>query len=144
MKNLRKDKGGFTLVELMIVVVILGILVAIAVPIFSAVTSNAKKKTCRNNIDTIEKAGTQYLINRSDENIFGIFTANAGGGTTTTSATISSKTESESKLSAEFLSFFDGGELPLCEGETYTISINAANDNRSISVVCSEHGARVD
>ncbi len=41
-----KSKKGFTLVELMIVVVIMAILVAVAVPIYSAVTSNAKKKTC--------------------------------------------------------------------------------------------------
>ncbi len=41
-----KSKRGFTLVELMIVVVIMAILVAVAVPIYSAVTANAKKKTC--------------------------------------------------------------------------------------------------
>lgn len=41
-----KSKKGFTLVELMIVVVIMAILVAVAVPIYSAVTANAKKKTC--------------------------------------------------------------------------------------------------
>ena len=44
-----KSKKGFTLVELMIVVVIMAILVAVAVPIYSAVTSNAKKKTCQGN-----------------------------------------------------------------------------------------------
>ena len=41
-----KSKKGFTLVELMIVVVIMAILVAVAVPIYSAVTKNARKKTC--------------------------------------------------------------------------------------------------
>ena len=39
-----KTKRGFTLVELMIVVVIMAILVAVAVPIYFAVTSNAKKE----------------------------------------------------------------------------------------------------
>ena len=44
-----KSKKGFTLVDLMIVVVIMAILVAVAVPIYSAVTANAKKKTCIGN-----------------------------------------------------------------------------------------------
>jgi prepilin-type N-terminal cleavage/methylation domain-containing protein len=44
-----KSKKGFTLVELMIVVVIMAILVAVAVPIYSAVTKNARIKTCRAN-----------------------------------------------------------------------------------------------
>ncbi len=44
-----KSKKGFTLVELMIVVVIMAILVAVAVPIYNAVTENARKKTCASN-----------------------------------------------------------------------------------------------
>ena len=44
-----KSKKGFTLVELMIVVVIMAILVAVAVPIYTAVTKKAKIKTCSAN-----------------------------------------------------------------------------------------------
>ena len=48
-----KSKKGFTLVELMIVVVIMAILVAVAVPIYNAVTENARKKTCAANCRNI-------------------------------------------------------------------------------------------
>ena len=44
-----KSKKGFSLVELMIVVVIMAILVAVAVPIFNSVTGNAREKTCIDN-----------------------------------------------------------------------------------------------
>ena len=44
-----KSKKGFSLVELMIVVVIMAILVAVAVPIYNSVTGNARTKTCVDN-----------------------------------------------------------------------------------------------
>ncbi|MBR3809606.1 MAG: prepilin-type N-terminal cleavage/methylation domain-containing protein [Clostridia bacterium] len=44
-----KSKKGFSLVELMIVVVIMAILVAVAVPIYNSVTGNARQKTCIDN-----------------------------------------------------------------------------------------------
>ncbi len=42
-----KSKKGFTLVELLVVVSIVGILVAVAVPIYNAVTSSSRIKVCR-------------------------------------------------------------------------------------------------
>jgi type IV pilus assembly protein PilA len=58
-KMMKKDNKGFTLVELMVVLLILGILVAIAIPIYSNTQANAKKKACDANIRTINGAISQ-------------------------------------------------------------------------------------
>ena len=60
MRMFRKDEG-FTLVELMVVVLIIGILVAIAIPVFNAANANARQKACYANQRTIEGSVQQYL-----------------------------------------------------------------------------------
>ena len=57
MKMFRKSEG-FTLVELMVVVLIIGILVAIAVPVFLNASANAAAKSCQANQRTIVGAIT--------------------------------------------------------------------------------------
>ncbi|MDP2299768.1 MAG: type II secretion system protein [Coriobacteriia bacterium] len=60
MRMFRKDEG-FTLVELMVVVLIIGILVAIAIPVFNAASRTARQRTCHSNQRTIEGAIQQWL-----------------------------------------------------------------------------------
>ena len=60
MKKFRKDEG-FTLVELMVVVLIIGILVAIAIPVFNAAKSTAQRKSCFANQRTLEGAWQQAI-----------------------------------------------------------------------------------
>ena len=52
MKMFRKSEG-FTLVELMVVVLIIGILVAIAVPVFLNASASAQAKSCQANQRTV-------------------------------------------------------------------------------------------
>jgi prepilin-type N-terminal cleavage/methylation domain-containing protein len=51
---------GFTLIELMIVVVIIGILAAIAIPKFTNVKDRANESACRTNMRAIASAESVY------------------------------------------------------------------------------------
>ena len=141
-----QDKKGFTLVELMIVVVIMGILVAVAIPIYNSATKNAKIKSCDANKRVIEENLNSYLM-----------TGGANGapmtadevktefGTKAFDPGVSTKPSgTETTAMTNFAKTFKGGKLPTCPfdgAKGYTIKFEALADGIGFTVVCDNAAA---
>ena len=118
------SKKGFTLVELMIVIVIMGILVAVAVPVYGAVTKNAEKKTCISNMRDMKSSASTFQMQ---------------GGTDGAQIVVATDASSELQDDANYLKMFDGGTLPTCPSEgTYTVKIVNTDGVYSFPVTCTK------
>jgi prepilin-type N-terminal cleavage/methylation domain-containing protein len=62
MKNRTSSKHGFTLVEIMIVVAIIGLLAAIAIPNFVRARTQSQKNACINNLRQIDSAVQTWAL----------------------------------------------------------------------------------
>ena len=62
-----KAKGGFTLVEILIVVVILGILAAIVIPQFTEASTEAKTSSLCTDLQTMRSQIELYKIQHNDD-----------------------------------------------------------------------------
>lgn len=89
LKKVRGDKKGFTLAELLVVVAIIGILVAISVPLFTAQLGKARKATNEANLRAAKVAAVaDYMTNDKGAKVEIKYSYDIAAGTVTKTETV--------------------------------------------------------
>lgn len=69
MKKMLRNQKGFSLIELLIVIAIMGVLAAVAFAMFSGVFGNTQRRADERTADNIAKAITAYMTDTQDINL---------------------------------------------------------------------------
>ena len=112
-------KAGFTLVEIMIVVSIIGLLAAIAIPNFVKARTSAQCNACINNLRQIDAAANQWALEQHKA----------------TGATINYPTDL-----APYIKLNSAGSIPPCPaGGTYACGGVGTNPTCTLSTLTPSH-----
>ena len=121
LKKVRGNKKGFTLAELLVVVAIVGILVAISIPVFTAQLTKARLATNQANMRAAKAAAVAAYLTDGEEH-------EVSGEVSKVTGTVTQATNAEKNLDPE------AGTNPVTGADKYTkfsVKVAASADGGS-------------
>ena len=117
----RSVARGFTLIELLIVVIILAILAAIAIPQFTASTSDAQMAALDSNLSAVRTALEQYKVQHTGNVYPGVKAASGANDCPTGGAAITTANANSKEAMLAQLQYFSNAAGAVCTvGDTTT------------------------
>lgn len=130
-KKVRENKKGFTLAELLVVVAIVGILVAISIPVFTAQLSKARKATNLANLRAAKAAAVaEYLTGEKEGTMYYNYDIASGKATGSETDDRVAKTERKLDDSATSGTAVDGNAKYTKFSVTVTTTTDGTGDNQ--------------
>lgn len=134
--NRKQSNKGFTLVELLVVIIIIGILTAIALPSFLSQGAKAKQAEAKQNINVVNRVQTAYRAQNSVfATSFDVLATGTMSGRTTYSSKSYTYTLTANQDTSKIKVGTQDGALKMYQGGTVRF-VNPSNQGVISSIIC--------